>query len=185
MLEVFPLVTVWRGDFQADDSTMLLVGHRDPATLNKPHVLSHLQNLGGAESGLLSRFEMDRPPATFDHLGPLMLFYCGNLTGAGDLVIEHPINTDDLPLIEYRAPIAHRRSRTQADTFFVGEAAIDFYLVLSETYPPGKDPYLALLNETERNHVRAGFHLQRARLFGDDDRAAYGRELKYAESLMR
>jgi len=185
MYEVFPMVTVWRGDFLAEQPIMLLVGYRDPAPLMKPSVLPRLPRPGGGYGPLAT---LDPVTAAPDRqLGPLMLFYAGNLTGAGDLVTASPLNTDDLPLIEYRAPLAHREARADVEPMFIGEPMLDFYGRLLEAYPPDRDAHLALLNESERDHVRAGLHLHRAELIDQrsDDRGAYWRERKRAEALMR
>lgn len=137
MLEVFPLVTLWRGDFLALRPIVMLVGHRDPTPF-VPHVLLHPDEI------------------------PFMAHYAGNLTAARTLLDGYPLNTDDRPLIEYHAPITHRRQKAKAASWFVGAALIDFMEALLRLVPPEHDPYLQTLSEREFALVHAGLSLHKA-----------------------
>src|SRR5262249_47996382 len=93
MLEVFPLVTVWRGDFSASEPIVALVGHRTARPLDLDAVVDNVRRrTGGA----------DYPAARARALA--LLFYVGNLTAARPLVAGAPLNTDDRPVVEYLAP---------------------------------------------------------------------------------
>ena len=137
MLEVFPLVTLWRGDFLAKRSIVMLVGHADDTPF-APHKL----------------FRVDDIPFTAQ--------YAGNLTAARHLLNDYPLNTDDRPLVEYRAPITHRRQRAKVASWFVGDELIDFMDALLQAVPPERDAYLQKLPEREFMFVRAGLILHRA-----------------------
>jgi spermidine synthase len=137
MLEVFPLVTLWRGDFLPLRPIVLLVGHDDATPAVPPR-----------------RLRTDDIP--------FMAYYAGNLTVARPLFADYPLNTDDRPLIEYRSPITHRRQRAQAASWFVGATLIDFMETLLRLVPPEDDPYVQALAGREFAFVRAGLSRHRA-----------------------
>ncbi len=137
MLEVFPLVTWWRGDFLAKRPIVALVGHSE-ATPFEPHELFRSTSV------------------------PFMAHYVGNLTAARALFQNYDMNTKNWPLIEYRAPISHRRRRAKSATWFTGESLIAFMDEVVSISPPSKDPYLQSLPESQGAMVRAGLMLHRA-----------------------
>jgi spermidine synthase len=137
MIEVFPLVTLWRGDFFVRRPIVLLVGHRDPTPF-VPHELWRTDDV------------------------PFMAHYAGNLTAARTLLDRYGLNTDDRPLIEYRAPITHRRQKAKADSWFVGTALMDFMEAVLRLAPPEHDPYLKDLTVREFTFVRSGLSLHQA-----------------------
>ena len=139
MLEVFPLVTWWRGDFFAKRPIIVLVGHQE-ATPFEPHELFQADDV------------------------PFLAHYAGNLTAARALFDDNPLNTDDRPVIEYRAPITHRRRRAKEVSWFVGENLITFMETVLRSVPPERDPYLQALPHREHAVVQAGLSLHRARV---------------------
>ena len=92
----------------------------------------------------------------------ILPFYVGNLGEARSVLPTGPINTDDRPIVEYLAPISHRRARSGATSWFHMQELIDFYDALWREVPPERDPYLAALTETERGYVRAGLSYYKA-----------------------
>lgn len=137
MLEVFPLVTLWRGDFLARRPIVMLVGHRENTPF-VPHVLFRPADL------------------------PFMAHYAGNLTAARALFAAYGLNTDDRPLIEYRAPVTHRRQKAKAASWFVGDDLTAFMDAVLRAAPPADDAYLRHLPQHQRRVVYAGLHLHRA-----------------------
>jgi spermidine synthase len=137
MLEVFPQVTLWRGDFLANRPIVALVGNRETGPF-VPHVLPQADSV------------------------PFMAHYVGNLTAARHLFEVYVLNTDDRPVIEYRAPITHRRQQANAASWFVGNDLMTFMQTLLETVPPEQDAYLQKIPQREWDMVRAGFSLHRA-----------------------
>ncbi len=137
MLEVFPLVTWWRGDFLAKRPIVALVGHRE-ATPFTPHELFQSTSV------------------------PFMAHYIGNLTAARTLFHDYDVNTADWPLIEYQAPISHRRRRAKATTWFTGESLIAFMDEVAKISPPSEDSYLQSLPRSQHAMARAGLMLHRA-----------------------
>ena len=146
LLEVFPQVTVWRGDWKVNSPTLALVAVLDPAPLD-PEAVKR-------------RIATTSDPALLGSLGPgvtrLLWGYCGNLSAARQLVSDAPINSDDHPLIEYLAPITHRRANTRRASWLTGETLIAWLEELQAAVPPERDPYLARVPEALRGHARAG-----------------------------
>ncbi len=137
MLEVFPLVTWWRGDFLAKRPIVALVGHPE-ATPFAPHELFQSTSI------------------------PFMAHFIGNLTAARALFQDYDVNTENWPLIEYQAPISHRRRGAKVATWFTGESLIAFMDEVAKISPPSEDPYLQSLPHSQHAMVRAGLMLHRA-----------------------
>jgi spermidine synthase len=159
--EVFPLVTLWRGDLLPERSAVALVGHVDPAPLDPSSLVERGRTI--LRSG--------HSDAALEAL-PLRL-YLGNLTVSG-VFQDAPTNTDDRPRIEYQAPRTHREVRAGGRSFLTGEAREALYDQLLRALPPQDDPYLARLDEVRHGYVHAGRSYSRAlwlRRVGADDEA--------------
>jgi len=144
-LEAFPRVQLWRGDFFAEKPIVALVGSEGLPPLDPRVVAARGRALGGGAT---------RPDLVFEAV--TLPFYAGNLGEARHLVPDGPLNTDDDPVLGFRAPVSHRRARTGAEGWFVGEALIDFLERLREAVPSDADPYLVHLDEEQRRMVDAG-----------------------------
>jgi spermidine synthase len=151
MLEVFPLVTVWRGDFSATTPIVALVGYRTPRRLDLDAVVA---NVRARPEGADYPAERARALA--------LLFYAGNLSASRDLVVDAPINTDDRPIIEYLAPETPLRVVDGEAEWLTGMALQDFFDRLAARVPPADDPYLADVPTAERDDVEAGRLLHEA-----------------------
>ena len=148
MLQVFPSVTVWRGDLSVTAPTLALVGRLDDQPLDPAMVARRLKAVG----------EPYIVVAQGPRAAPLMWSYAGNLSVARRLVDHAPLNTDDRPLIEYLSPITHRRVGSHTASFLIGEELVRLYGDLQTAAPPEPDPYLARLNPGERGFATAGFY---------------------------
>jgi spermidine synthase len=148
MLEVFPQVVMWRGDFYANKAIVALVGSADLRPLNR--------------ATLRRRIERLSPSVDTDLVESVVLtYYMGNLTAGRDLIPAGPLNTDDRPVVEYLAPrAAYERSNDSA--WFQSHRLAAFQQELLERVPPGRDPYLAGFSEADRHPVRAGLEYYRA-----------------------
>jgi spermidine synthase len=147
--EVFPLVTLWRGDLLAERSAVALVGHVDPAPLDPASLAARGRTVlrsGHSEAALEAL---------------TLRLYLGNLT-ASEVFRDAPTNTDDRPRIEYRAPRTHREVRAGERSFLTGEVREELYDQLLRALPPEDDPYLAWLEEAQRGYVHAGRSYSRA-----------------------
>lgn len=162
MLEVFPQVTAWRGDWTLKIPTLVLIG-QTAATPLDARVVER-------------RIEETPDPALLMDVGPgaarLLWSYCGNLSAARSLIGDPPLNTDDHPWIEYLAPVTHRRVGARQARFLVGQELAALYRDLLDASPPEEDPYLAKFRAAERGYVRAGFFLQAKAAFQAADRTA-------------
>ena len=158
MLEVFPLVTVWRGDFSAQTPVVALVGYRTPRPLDLDAVVANVRRRAGGEG---------YPAARARALA--LLFYGGNLSAARGLVESAPINTDDRPVIEYLAPTTPLEVASGQAEWLTGLALSRFWAQLAAAAPPDADPYLAAVPPDEREVVYAGRMLQEAAILHADD----------------
>ncbi|MGR9114255.1 MAG: fused MFS/spermidine synthase [Gammaproteobacteria bacterium] len=134
MLEVFPMVTVWRADFSALKPVIGLVGHRDQRALSRSAQL----------------FAQNRQE--------LLSHYVGNLTAISRRFEDAPLNTDDYPVIEFTAPVSQRLTRSEASRWLAGEDLIALMQVLQDA----GSGYLSELSEDLLKLPEAGLHLQRA-----------------------
>jgi len=185
MLEVFPSVTMWRGDFLNDEPIVMLLGARggepmDPEALRRRWRAAERavgqaslaesaegasEAAGGAQGGA---------GRTTGAWGALLLHYTGNLSAAAERFAADPVNTDDRPLIDFHAPIIQRRVRAGRAKRLTGRAYLGLLESMAEAVLPEVDPFLARVPDAERRFVRAGLELHRARVFrAAGDRKAY------------
>lgn len=157
MLEVFPMVTLWRGDFFGQESILMLLGHESPTVLSPESVNARLAKVDkGKEYGTPERIGYDAVP---ESLNSLLLHYAGNLTQARDLFEHAPLNTDDRPIIEFAAPVNHRAREAGTQQIFGSTELMKFLQLLQQTAPVQGDPFLAAIPETHRVLSRAGLDL--------------------------
>ncbi|MGY6632243.1 MAG: fused MFS/spermidine synthase [Alkalilacustris sp.] len=142
MAEVFPELTLWRGDLYPERSILALVGRTEPAPLDPGTLARQWRALTGAE-------------ASDDILTARALkFYAGN--AASGLFAGAPLNTDDRPRIEYLAPRTHRAVITGAASWVIGPERDTLFADLLDALPPEADPHLARLTPDQHEIVRAG-----------------------------
>ncbi|MCA9416231.1 MAG: fused MFS/spermidine synthase, partial [Candidatus Omnitrophica bacterium] len=106
MLEVFPAVSVWRGDFFAEKSIVLLLGHKQATAFDPDRINARAEQLSEETVG----FPLNDPKDFWMH-------YCGSMSRENSPFDEYPINRDDLPIIEYTAPITMRKERAGETEF--------------------------------------------------------------------
>jgi spermidine synthase len=163
MLEVFPQVTLWRGDFAPERPIVALIGQLEPAPLDPDAVLDNFRRRG-----------KDASTSRGVALALTSLFYAGNLGEQRDRFAGHLINTDDWPVIEFSSPITQREQRGGAAEWFRGMALSNWYDELVARLPLERDPYLARLEAAERDYVDAGRSLFKSKALaaaGDDAQA--------------
>ena len=141
---VFDDVLMFRGDLFASRSIVALVGHTGPAILDPNVLVANGRDLWN---------DHDREDAWYEALALRM--YVGNVTTSG-IFADAPLNTDDRPLVEYLAPRTHREVRTGDARFVTGGERERLYDDLHEAVPVARDPALVLLDDRQRNYVRAG-----------------------------
>jgi len=162
LAQVFPEVTLWRGDLYAERSILALVGRNDPAPLDPATLAMQWRAMTGSDAA--DDVLVDRA----------VKFYAGNV--ASGLFADAPVNTDDWPLIEYLAPRTHRAVIAGRANWLTGPARDQLYSDLLTALPPEDDPHLALLTDAQRGLVGAGaIYAEWRGLRGRDDPRAGAR----------
>ncbi len=150
MNEVFPRVTIWRGDHYASASIVALVGHRDADHPFDPSVVA------GA-----ARDAFSGPEESSEYYEAMLLrHYVGNLSASG-VFAAAPLNTDDMPRVEYVAPRTDRAHAAGEPRFLTGDRRERLYRTVREALPPEDDPFLAELTATQLKYVHAGHYYSR------------------------
>ncbi len=170
MDEVFPQVTLWRGDLFPSRSIVALVGQREAAPL-EPGVI--------APNGRILDPEGGRSAAYYEAL--VLRHYSGNVTESG-LFADYPLNTDAYPIVEYSAPRSHRKVFTGEARFLIGGAREEMYENLRRAVPPARDPYLAALTKEQLGYVEAG-HAYSQYVFLSEQRRQEEADQRYGEFL--
>lgn len=163
MLEVFPQVTLWRGDFLPDRPVVAVVGHREATPLDPDRLVESVRRREGGATV---------PRA--DAIALTGLLYAGNLGAARALLHGHVVSTDDWPALEFSSPVTQRQERVGAAQWLTHERLGEFLVALAERVPPDADPFLARLDGRGRDYVTAGRELflsRIARATGRDDEA--------------
>jgi len=156
MIEVFPLVTLWRGDFTLDEPAMMLVGHSDPSPIERGPVEQRLRALEAAST---ASEDGGGAAPLLPNLEGLLVHYCGNLTRARSLFDDDPLELDDRPIIEYRAPISHREEKAKQRSWLVGDELVGLLEDILRAAPLDEDPYLEGLPAEVRQHALIGLAL--------------------------
>jgi spermidine synthase len=147
MASVFPEVTVWRGDFFDRRPIVLLLGARDPGTLDADAAAARA-------TALLERLDPDCTP----QYGAVPLqYWIGTVDRA--TAGEAGINRDDHPLVEFLAPVTHlRQQATGGADWFVAEAFLEYSRSRTEAAlaTPLRGPWITPLGEDQRALVRDG-----------------------------
>jgi spermidine synthase len=138
MLQIFPQVTVWRGDFSALKPIIGLMGYKTSQPLSlMAKIVNHVQ---------------DQPP--------LMSYYVGNLEALREHYSQYHTNTDNNPLIEFNAPISQRQVKAEQNQWLAGDTLMIFFQkVITQ-----KDNYLANLDDQQKQIPIAGLHLHYSQL---------------------
>jgi spermidine synthase len=142
MAQVFPELTLWRGDLYPERSILALIGRMEAQPLDPVTLAAQWRAMTGdteADDVLIDR---------------ALKFYAGN--AASGLFADAPINSDDRPLIEYLAPRTHRAVIAGRADWLTGRARDRLYAELLTALPPEDDPYLARLTQGQRDLVQAG-----------------------------
>ncbi len=166
LLDVFPQVHVWRGDFYVDKPILALVGSVDAEPLSASAIIRNGRHLSGGRPGVNQT----------TLLAVTLPFYAGNLSESQEIVPKGPIHTDNNPVIDYQAPISHRNARAGKANWFIDKQFIDFLDQLITATPPNIDPYLSRLDPAARKFVLAGFSYHKGAMLehiGQKEEAQY------------
>ncbi len=148
LLDVFPQVTLWRGDFNAKRPIIGLAARKAPQPLSEQSQMLRL---------MAERKTQD--PQRARQRVPLLAHYAGNPGAPRHLLAAGPLNTSDHPLIAYRTAATQRQQRAKTISWFVGDALLMYFAELQQTMPAVLDPYLAELNTAQLSLIKAGLAL--------------------------
>jgi spermidine synthase len=170
MLDVFPQVSLWRGNFQPGAEIAAVVGHADKDALPASAPDDEEEKRRAVENATYIDLQRLLLPI---NQRTIPLFYGGNLTRCADLFAMYPLNTDDRPMIEFGTPRSlHQPSGAPRPHFVEGRFAKLVDHVQQRT-PPSMDPLLSLRTATARKLPLAGSAFHRAwiaRVQGDEIR---------------
>jgi spermidine synthase len=184
VLSVFDQVSVWRADFDPYLPFVVLICEKDLVPLDVDRMAEEVRHLG-----LFDRYEK-----TFGWItGREMLsLYSGNLSGAAAAIGPGPINTDNRPLIEFKAPVTIRNIFAGHVEAMNGDVLHDYFTNLISRTPPDRDPYLAGTTAADQELVLAGLALFGDAVYQETDparsrqlEAAFFRRMKRARELGR
>ncbi|MEM7012295.1 MAG: fused MFS/spermidine synthase [Verrucomicrobiota bacterium] len=150
MLEAFPQVTVWRGDFYTERSIVCLLGHRDATPLDMETFRKR--------SRAFAKKSGNETFAGNENVAAHLSYYCGSLRPGESIQLrDSPISTDDYPLLEYEAPINHRKEKAGKTQWFTGEQLVKWMETIGGDAE--KDPWLANGTEIDQIVVESGHAL--------------------------
>ncbi|MFH2053003.1 MAG: fused MFS/spermidine synthase [bacterium] len=166
ILEVFPQVTVWRGEFLPDWPTLLFMCSSETWRLDPSLTRANTAPVipprpGGKVS------DADIIP---------YIHYVGNLGEARSLFAGSPVNTDDRPHIEYGAPQTQQRVLSEEARFLEGREIVKLSDDLLEAAPLVSDPFLGASDPEQLSYIQAGHLLYRVGTLLEDgmhDEAAF------------
>lgn len=147
MLQVFPSVTLWRGNFWAERPVAALIGHRDatPLDVDAPLIRASRQALAEHRNGKGDTV-------------PLIAHYAGSMNVTDPVFANAEVNTDNRPIIEYRAPINHRLEKAGRVKWFVEGQMLEFMADRADSAALASDAYLSRLDPAWRDAVQAGYY---------------------------
>jgi hypothetical protein len=90
--------------------------------------------------------------------------YCGNLTRNRALFMNHPMNTDDRPIIEFTSPISYQNRAAKLEKAMTGRLLLDFLKEILNGCPPTKDPFLKKLDQQQKAQVCLGLKVYQLNL---------------------
>ncbi len=149
VLEVFPHVTVWRGEFAPRFPTLGFVCDTDDVRLDP----------GIARRNLAHVLPPGAPPDAAEGRYLPWMHYAGNLATARALFAHARVDTDDHPVLEYLAPKAQQRAESRETAWLRGDEMVRLSEELLAAAPPESDPYLAAASPAQVQYVRAGHRL--------------------------
>ena len=147
MQEVFPQITVWRGDFSALKPIIGLLGHKNKTPLS-------------TRAGLFRQRDSAQGV-------PLLAYFAGSLEPLHEQLPESPVNTDNHPVIEYLSPITQRRIKAEKQHWLAGD---ELLALLGSLLEKDDGFYLSAVPERLRKLPAAGYHLHFAQLLKQQGR---------------
>jgi len=152
MCDVFPQVTVWRGNFRASRPVAALIGHTQAAPLS-------------AQAPIMKRSRQALAQNRRDEgTMPVISQYVGRLDKNAPRLAAAKLNTDAHPIIEHIAPINHRLEKAGKKQWFVEDAMLDYMADFLDWSALDNDFYLSELPRPWLHAVQAGYYFQSLQL---------------------
>ncbi len=149
MRSVFPRLTLWRGSFWADRPVVALVGHNEITALTEQSALVEV-----SRAALAGHIQQQGDSI------PLLSHYLGQVELDDPLLREAQLNTDNQPIIEYLAPVNHRRQRAGLARWFMGDDLLQYQASRLSREALTDDNYIAALDRQWHAVIQAGYYLQ-------------------------
>jgi hypothetical protein len=170
VLEVFDQVTLWRSSYSTTRPTLGLICSNNNAPLDAGVMLdSHKRD---------TFKKVALPPERL--LFWSLMKYCGNLTENRALFMNHPINTDDRPIIEFNSPISYQNRVAKLEKAMTGSLLLNFLKKILDGCPPEKDPFLQQLDQYQITQICLGLRVYQLKLLENRDsqkRSKYQRQI--------
>ncbi|MFC1828803.1 fused MFS/spermidine synthase [Thermodesulfobacteriota bacterium] len=161
-LNVFDQVTLWRADFSSYLPFIAVVCYKEDQRLD-----AETLSRKAAKYKLFDTFKHTFAPVSGEEL---LSLYCGNLSRAKSVLPPGPLNTDDMPLIEYSSPITIRNIFSDHIRCVNQDVLHKFIADIFDQVPPEEDPYLKNTPADKRGYVWAGLDLFGYEVFKRSDR---------------
>jgi spermidine synthase len=147
MLEVFPHVSLWRRGFSPSFPVYGLLGSREVLDLGNESWARSVAELDSA-TGLTERIWFQVIPYAA---------YVADLTGLKRELSGYPLNTDDLPVIEYLAPLVERNRLSRAGQSVLAWKDLgEFLNEIAVRCPLERDTNLRNVSPAQQRQVAAG-----------------------------
>ena len=128
-LSVFDNVTLWRGVFNPDRTTLALIAFADDRPIDLENVEQRLGDLRVADPF---------PDSFLGSLTGFMLLYAGDLSSQAPKLSTVPLNSDDRPRIEWLAPRTLQAVQHGEATWLTGRQLADLYDEINrQPFTPG------------------------------------------------
>ena len=148
MLTAFPKVSLWRANFSANRPVVAFIGHQESSNLSPDSPLL-----------ITSRLALSEQLNSQGDTVPLVAHYAGAIRLDDTRISSAPINTDNHPIIEYIAPINHRREKAGQAEWFVGQQLLEFVAPYLNEDTLLADPYISKIDPDWYNAIQAGYYL--------------------------
>jgi spermidine synthase len=162
VLDVFPHVTAWRGEFAPGWPTLGLLCRAEATRIDPAQARRNV-----------ARVVPDPRPGRVGE-APFLpwMSYAGNLGECRRLFDGAAIDTDDRPVLEYLAPRTQQRADSREVAWLRGGEMLALLRELFAQTPPEQDPFLADASPEQVEYVRAGLQLYEVAVLVDAGRLA-------------
>jgi len=174
MLEIFPMLTLWRGNFWGDKAVVALIGHQTMSEIDPSSPLV-----------TTSKIALNDYLTNNSDIIPLFAHYITSLTVNDSRISAARLNTDSNSVIEYLAPINHRREKAGLAEWFVGEQLLNFIGPHLSKEVLARDPYLSNIDTAWYDVIHVGYYLQTSYVLRDQNNSDFEFAKSNYQSLLK